>query len=49
MLPAEPWLSVQDLSVHFGPITAPVRAVNQVSFEVARGEAVGLVLSLIHI
>lgn len=43
MLRPEPWLTVDELAVHFGPLSAPVRVVHGVSFEVGRGEAVGLV------
>ena len=36
-------LEVDDLSIHFGSLGQPVRAVDRVSFHIARGEAVGLV------
>ncbi|MDR6817736.1 oligopeptide transport system ATP-binding protein [Neorhizobium sp. 2083] len=39
----EPLLKVQNLSRHFGGTSAPVRAVDDVSFEIARGETLGLV------
>lgn len=36
-------LTVQDLSVEFGPATNPIRVVDKVSFSINPGEAVGLV------
>ncbi|ANM14199.1 MULTISPECIES: ABC transporter ATP-binding protein [unclassified Rhizobium] len=39
----EPLLKVQNLSRHFGGASAPVRAVDDVSFEIAAGETLGLV------
>ncbi|MBY3272368.1 ATP-binding cassette domain-containing protein [Rhizobium laguerreae] len=39
----EPLLKVQNLSRHFGGASAPVRAVDDVSFEIAKGETLGLV------
>jgi oligopeptide transport system ATP-binding protein len=38
-----PLLDVQDLSKHFGSGSAPVRAVDGVSFSIAQGETLGLV------
>ena len=38
-----PLLRVQDLSVEFGPKASPIRVINQVSFEVNPGGAVGIV------
>ena len=39
----QPLLKVDNLSKHFGGAGAPVRAVDGVSFEIARGETLGLV------
>ena len=39
----QPLLRVENLSRHFGTPTAPLRAVDRVSFEIARGETLGLV------
>ncbi len=36
-------LEVRDLQTHFGPVDAPVPAVNGVSFSLARGKVLGLV------
>lgn len=36
-------VEVQNLSIHFGPRQAPVRAVHEVSLTIHRGESVGLV------
>lgn len=38
-----PLLKVENLSVEFGPVHRPVRAVNGVSFSVGAGEALGIV------
>ena len=39
----QPLLKVENLTKHFGDAGAPVRAVDGVSFEIARGETLGLV------
>ena len=38
-----PLLNVQDLCVEFGPISAPIRVINNVNIRVDPGEAVGIV------
>lgn len=41
--PTSPLLSVQGLKVHFGSKTAPLRAVEDVSFSIGRGETLAIV------
>ena len=38
-----PLLSIEDLSIHFGPAADPMKAVDKASFDVQRGETVVLV------
>jgi oligopeptide/dipeptide ABC transporter ATP-binding protein len=43
VLTQAPLLEVEDLSIHFGSSTQPVKAVDRVRLHIGRGEAVGLV------
>ena len=40
--PDNPLLDVQGLEVHFGPVSDPVRAADQIDFQIFSGEIVDI-------